>query len=158
MHRFARTKTFHQSAIDTFMRAAKQNLPEEPTLPDAVVRQLRAKLILEEALETIEALGFGIGVEVGDHAITMRNVRFYATSVGNLLKIADGCADLSVVTIGTLSACGICDHDLLMEVDRNNLNKFGPGHTIREDGKLVKPPGHKPPNILEVLRTQGYSG
>ena len=72
----------------------------------------------------------------------------------NLVEIADGCADLSVVTIGTLSACGIADEMLLGVVDANNLAKFGPGHSIREDGKLIKPKNHKPPDIAQLLEIQ----
>ena len=76
----------------------------------------------------------------------------------NLVAIADGCADLSVVTIGTLVACGIPDRDLLWEVDVNNLKKFAPGLTIREDGKLIRPPDHPPPDIERVLREAGWEG
>jgi predicted HAD superfamily Cof-like phosphohydrolase len=36
-------------------------------------------------------------------------------------------------------------------VDQNNLAKFGPGGHRREDGKWVKPPDHKPPDIAGLL-------
>ena len=65
----------------------------------------------------------------------------------DLCAIVDGCCDLSVVTIGTLSACGVPDELFLKLVDENNLAKFGDGHSIREDGKLIKPSDHKPPAI-----------
>ncbi|RME74113.1 MAG: hypothetical protein D6785_16225, partial [Planctomycetota bacterium] len=74
----------------------------------------------------------------------------------SLVEIADGCADIMVVTTGTLSACGISDIPLQEEVDQNNLSKFGPGGYEREDGKWVKPPDHKPPKILKILEDQGY--
>jgi len=70
----------------------------------------------------------------------------------SLVDIVDGCADISVVTIGTLSACGVSDEPIMREVDDNNLTKFGPGQYIRDDGKLVKPPNHKPPRIAETLQ------
>ncbi len=121
---------------------------------------LRANLILEEAKETIEALGFEINL-VPVHEIgygTRKEATLIEKFEPNLKEIADGCADISVVTIGTLIACGIHDAELLKAVDRNNLDKFGPGHSIREDGKLIKPPGHKPPDILQILRNQRYEG
>src|SRR5690606_27317494 len=74
----------------------------------------------------------------------------------NMLELADGCADLSVVTTGTLSACGIADKALLEEVDRNNIAKFRDGVKKREDGKVLKPEGHQPPDIRRVLIGQGW--
>lgn len=149
----------HQRRVDDFMDEARQQLPERPTVPSEEVRLLRAKLILEEAMETLQALGVSI-TAVGDDATEMAPVKFnfHASHKPDLIEIADGCADLSVVTIGTLSACGIDDKELFEAVDQNNLDKFGPGHSIREDGKLVKPPGHKPPDIAGVLRAQGWEG
>ena len=69
----------------------------------------------------------------------------------NLVEIADGCADMSVVAMGTLLSCGIDDVELLKEVDESNLRKFGEGSYRREDGKWMKPPGWEPPNIQGVL-------
>jgi predicted HAD superfamily Cof-like phosphohydrolase len=71
-----------------------------------------------------------------------------------MIEVADGCADVSVVTIGTLSACGIADKPLLKEVDESNLRKFGPGYSKREDGKWIKPPDWKVPDIAKVLNEQ----
>jgi predicted HAD superfamily Cof-like phosphohydrolase len=152
------------------MRLAKQELPESPCIPNEEVRLLRAKLIMEEALETIHALGFVVELDWlqdspgGQRTHVWQEVRnqdvgFVASGNGpDLIEIADGCADLSVVTIGTLSACGISDLPLLAIVADNNMAKFGKGHSIREDGKLVKPPGHKPPDIAGVLKCQGWEG
>jgi predicted HAD superfamily Cof-like phosphohydrolase len=132
--------------VNDFMRQARQELPDAPTIPSPEVRRLRAKLILEEALETIEALGFWARVEGQDWSLEDR----YEP---NLPLIVDGCCDLKVVTTGTLSACGIPDQPFQDMVDENNLAKFGPGHTIRSDGKLIKPPGHKPPDIQGMIES-----
>lgn len=122
------------------MLRAKQEVPILPTLPAETIRYLRAKLILEEAIETINALGFAItsdpkidGSYCGD---------------GNLTEIVDGCCDLMVVTTGTLSACGLADERLQEIVDLDNLKKFKPGYTLSPEGKLIKPPGHKGPTEL----------
>lgn len=154
-------QTTHQKRVEQFMCLAGQTIPNRPTMPDLKTRKLRASLILEEALETIQALGMIphikdainhglIPIEPKDEIIWMGN-----PGGPSLVDIADGCADLSVVTIGTLSACGISDKPILEIVDQNNLEKFGPGHSIREDGKLVKPKGHTPPTeaiIWEIER------
>lgn len=134
----------HQQMIDQFMRLAGQTLPTQPTEPSDDVKKLRATLIAEEAKESIEALGFACDIKIDyDH------VGFF-----DLIAVADGCADLSVVTIGTLSACGIADVELLAEVDASNLRKFAGNGYRREDGKWVKPTDWQPPDIARVLEQQ----
>lgn len=153
---WAENRSGHQHRIDEFMRLAKQELPKVPCVPSNEVLRLRAKLILEEALETVRAMGIVVtrrGYEI-EHVDQLEFL--WTGDVPDLIEIADGCADLSVVTIGTLSACGIGDKELLECVDRNNLDKFGPGHSIRADGKLVKPADHQPPDIAGVLKAQGW--
>lgn len=138
-------RTEHQQRIDDFMRLAGQALPEDPALPSKEILLLRAKLILEEALETIDALGF--------HMMPLGDLQPNEKPADLVLAI-DGCADLSVVTIGTLSALGVDDEPVLRLVDANNLAKFGIGGHRREDGKWVKPENHKPPDIEAEIRRQ----
>lgn len=141
-------KSAHQQRVERFMReVAGQEVLSKPKLPDAVIRRLRAKLILEEALETVKALGF-----MGKVEPTTSGHHFDIFPVGepSLVSIADGCADISVVTVGTLSACGIVDTPLLEEVDRSNLAKVG-GYR-RADGKWMKPATWTPPDIKGVLK------
>lgn len=151
-------KTEHQRRIEEFMRLAGQDLPLHPVIPSAEVRFLRASIILEEALETIEALGMEVGTGVGAEFVPTPHLVVRASDKlkPNLIEIADGCADTSVVTIGTLSACGIADNQLLMEVDASNLRKFGLGSYRRADGKWMKSNTWTPPDILRVLKEQGY--
>ena len=165
-------KTDHQQRIEEFMRKVeglapgKQGIPELPTYPTEAVRLLRARLILEEALETVLALGFHVLTnDCGEHVFDLDLLEFLPvvdhsepTDEERLAMIADGCADLSVVTIGTLSACGLPDTPILEEVDRNNLAKFGPGHSVNVHGKLVKPPDHRPPDLLGVILSIAEGG
>ena len=137
------------------MALAGQAAPGHPALPSLEIRKLRAKLILEEALEAINALGFNVIASVSPVGTSQDQLSLVEHGLGpDLVGIADGCADVSVVTIGTLSACGIGDEALLKLVDENNLAKFGPGGHRREDGKWVKPPGHQPPDIKKLLEAQ----
>jgi predicted HAD superfamily Cof-like phosphohydrolase len=100
------------------MVLAGQDLPDRPTIPTKEVAALRARLILEEALETCAALGFpDVEVLQGDFDLGPMH------DEPDLVMILDGCADLSVVTIGTLSALGVNDEPLLALVDENNLAK-----------------------------------
>lgn len=145
--------TEHAQRVAKFMRLAGQEIPEKPTVPSADVRILRAKLILEEALETVNALGVEVA---GWHfdSLTFADLQFYDNGKPDLIEIADGCADISVVTIGTLLACGIADDAVLREVDESNLRKFGPGSGRRKDGKWMKPADWTPPDLAKVLAEQ----
>jgi len=156
-------KTPHQQRVEQFMTLARQEVPEKPTVPSEEVRKLRAKLILEEAFETVRELGFKYtyfvdccsaydNAEIGSQFTQLQPI---LNHVVDLSKLAKESADLSVVNTGTLSACGIHDADVLKAVDENNLNKFGPGHSYREDGKLLPPPGFKKsPDMQLVLDNQ----
>ena len=149
---FKPCRTPHQERIEKFMRKAGQELPDRPLIPTAEVRKLRARLILEEALETVAALGYD--VYAGDMVkVDMDSSEFYSRHSPDLVGIVDGCCDLSVVTIGTLSACGIPDIPVLTLVDYNNLEKFGEGGYRDEGGKWIKPPDHGPPDIEGFLAT-----
>lgn len=155
--------TKHYQRISRFMEMAGQDVPKEPGIPNAEVRQLRARLIFEEALETISALGCAVCIssidgfetrELNENNTVVRSKSEYMGTGGRTVDIGeviDGCCDISVVTMGTLIAFGVPDKPFLREVDRANLDKFGPGGYKRDDGKWVKPPDHQPPNILGVL-------
>ncbi len=145
--------TAHYNRVKDFMQKVGQDTPEGAVVPDEKTRILRAKLILEEALETVEALG--VRVQTQGVEITEEGLEYDAPNEVNLQEVADGCADISVVTIGTLIAFGIDDDTLLEEVDASNLRKFGEGSYRREDGKWMKPPGWTPPDIMGAI-DRGY--
>lgn len=151
--------TPHFRRIREFMQRAGQQTPSVPTTPDADTRVLRAKLILEEALETVEALGVEVTVGTGDGrsvAVTgEHHLTFQANGDVDFEGVVDGCADISVVTIGTLVAFGVDDEVVLEEVDGANLRKFAPGSYVRDDGKWMKPPDWRPPDIMGVVERQG---
>jgi len=152
--------TPHRERVAEFMRAAGQDAPDAPTVPDQETRILRAKLILEEALETVEALGVEVAVPGHSDAIWIDRdeLRFEPREDGavDVEGVVDGCADISVVTVGTLIAFGVDDEPILEEVDAANLRKFGPGSHRREDGKWIKPEDWTPPDIVGRLREQGW--
>jgi predicted HAD superfamily Cof-like phosphohydrolase len=145
----SRRKSPHQERVEAFMAKANQAVPDRPTMPDSETRKFRAKIILEETLETIEALGMKV-VSRGLAEFVIEE----SSQPPDLNEIIDGCADIHVVTTGTLSACGVADEALMVEVDNNNLAKFGPGSYRREDGKWMKPPDHKPPDIERIVKEQ----
>jgi predicted HAD superfamily Cof-like phosphohydrolase len=152
------------------MKGFGQEVPVKPTDQKPETRVLRARLILEECLETIwdglrvnvSLVWKGTAPDTGKPTGCRHHVRFEALEFesygegADLVELADGCADISVVTIGTLSAFGIKDKPLLEEVDANNQAKIDTGKTD-EHGKFVKHPDHRPPDIGGVLNQQGWT-
>ncbi len=150
---YQRNVDFMQRIIGAKRAAGIQceDLPKVPTPMPLMQRLLRARLILEETLELIND-GLGLNVSVGnDRPIDVNDIILLESHQGDLVELADGVADVSVVTIGTAIQCGLPVDDLLELVDANNLDKFQPGFSIRADGKLLKPPGHQPPDIVGLL-------
>ena len=134
------------------MRASNQWVPDAPYLvPPEEVRYLRARLILEEAIETIEGLGFRIEtpkIVPGD-------------TPPDLEKIIDGCVDTHYVCVGTILSVGANDLVHTREVCRANDAKFPGGVGVPHPhikGKFGKPIGWEPPNhrkiIYEVLKAR----
>jgi predicted HAD superfamily Cof-like phosphohydrolase len=156
--------TLHWGMVHGMMRAFGQLTPDQPTEPDEKTRVLRARLIMEEALELIQK---GLGVEVSlvgggedwiealhtDPTVPLQfdRLSFEAKGKFDFIETADGCADLSVVNTGTLVACGLPDEELLAVVDDNNLAKVRNGRTD-EFGKFQKHPDHQPPDIAGWLQ------
>lgn len=148
------TTSTHYDSVKQFCKLSNQETPSNPQLPSEPTRRLQATLLLEETLETVRALGyepqFVPGMPESNSLHINRTIQLSQIYGPDLIQIADGCADVMVVATGTLVACGIDDVELLHVVDQNNLDKFAPGHKI-VNGKLIKPPGHKAPDIARAI-------
>jgi len=130
-------KSVHQQSVELLMsKIPGQQVPARVTIPTLKTRLLRATLILEEAFETVEALGF----DMDRRPVLTRTTEFSLTGV------VDGCCDIAVVATGTLSALGVHDVAVQRAVNMANLRKFGPGSYLRDDGKWIKPPDFVGPN------------
>lgn len=159
-------KDADQLRVEVFMakmRNDMQTIPTAPTTPSLEIRKLRARLMLEECLETISA-GLGLTVNIGqDFSGTvvmpdLQGLEFSPHHDGpNLIQLIDGLCDCYVVNDGTASAAGIAMRPCKRIVMSNNLTKFGPGHKFNEHGKLIKPPNFIGPfNALAAeLKRQG---
>jgi phosphoribosyl-ATP pyrophosphohydrolase len=99
---------------------------EGPKFPSDGSAELAAKLIEEEAEETVKAL-----------------------RAGDLVGAVDGLADLLYVAYQAANSLGVDIEVIYDEVHANNLTKIG--GPIREDGKRLKPPGWVPPDIAGAL-------
>ena len=137
--------TLEQSQVAVFMANAGQNLPKIPTIPDLDTRKLRATLILEEAVETVNALGFVVNFDYSDFEES-------DSWKPSLEWIADGLADLHYVGYcGTANACGLDMQPIFSEIHRSNMSKFIDGKK-REDGKWEKGVSWTPPNLTSLIK------
>lgn len=107
-------------------------LPAEPPVGRVI---LRWRLIKEEVDELARSLG-----QLG------------AASGLDLARVADDLADIAYVVEGACLEFGIDSAAVLAEVHRANMAKVG--GPVREDGKILKPEGWKPPDIAGVLARQ----
>lgn len=73
---------------------------------------------------------------------------------GDVKEIADALADLVWVCLRMAQAFGIDFDAAWCEVSRTNWEKVGGPR--REDGKLLKPPGWKPPDMTKALSADLY--
>lgn len=139
----------------------RQSIPSTPGIPSEDIRLCRAKLIMEEALETVEALGFSVSAEIYQNApsnqtrteVRITNIHFHDSYPPNLEEIIDGCCDAIYVCTGTMAACGVPDLPHLEEVCRANNDKFPGGKaTVNADGKFLKPVSWQGPNHSAILK------
>lgn len=162
-----------QAMVHEFHEGTKSTVGEDPELRDA---ELRAKLIMEETVETIAAMGFGVEAriynrdtrdpegeertgEVHGDVLDMGTIwwREMATfekahTAPDFEEAIDGLCDLIYVVLGSAVAWGIDLDPFFREVQRANMEKLtGPK---RADGKQLKPEGWRPPDIETILLRQ----
>jgi predicted HAD superfamily Cof-like phosphohydrolase len=118
--------------VAEFMTAFGQDVETEPTWTS--VSQLRYDLIDEELKE----LG---------QAIEERNI----------VEVADALTDLLYVVYGAGHSFGLDLDKCFEEVHNSNMTKLGPeGKPIyREDGKVMKGPGYRAPDLKTTLGLKG---
>lgn len=129
--------TPQQIRVKEWMQKFGQETPSEITVPSLEIRKLRAKLILEEALETISGVGLKLIIDGASFKDSFEYFDFeeYTLSPPNLKETADGLADLLVVLLGTAVAFGLDLEPIFEEVMRSNDTKLW---TAEEFGEALK--------------------
>ena len=172
-----------QLRVKEFMQFFGQDCPEKPVQLDEETAKLRANLILEEVFETIcDGLGLTVCIAHGDKSVKVdnaKNVKFsyIKEKEVDLVELADGISDISVVSYGTALAAGIDMEPVDKEVARSNNSKAWSKNDletaktkyptakvekysetlyrlVREDGKIIKSPSYSPANLEEIIENQ----
>lgn len=120
--------------VEAFYKAFNMPLPETMRYLHKERALLRHKLIQEEVGELLEAS---------------------MSSQGTIVDVADAITDCFYILIGTALEYGIADKlpALFDEVHESNMSKLDEnGKPIyREDGKVMKGPGYKKPNLKDII-------
>lgn len=124
--------------VAEFQKAVGAKRPFSPTHPEKELLSLWLGLIREEYEEMLEAAD-PLLEETADLA--------------SLANFAHELADLLYVTYGAFTVCGINADAVFGEIHRANMAKMGGPR--RADGKLLKPPGWQPANVLKLLEKMG---
>lgn len=149
--------------VELFMTAAGQPIPEKPAVPPARILAARLLMLFEEFDELLISIGIEpVDVETAhgarDGAEWLTNLleeTWRTEKAPDLVEMVDAFLDITVVAYGgSLETAGLAGtHAAAAEVTRSNLAKILPDGTClkREDGKVLKPEGWRPPNIAEAL-------
>jgi predicted HAD superfamily Cof-like phosphohydrolase len=141
-----------QSLVRRFhIEVAKQ--PASPAIPDLRMAHLRAVIQLEEAMELAFAL-VGSCAQTLVQAVLLKVLTKLTQQKWDgqpnvLAAIGEACDNL-VVTYGTFETIGVDAEPYFDEIMRANLLKKG--GPVDEHGKLGKPPGWQPPNLLPIFK------
>lgn len=140
-----------------------------PHIPDAKLRLLRVRLLVEEVAEFAAASGFPISISgetfrpkseasgrrrkhfVGFHEIAPADSQ---DDLINIVEAADGLADIDYVTQGAHLTWGFPSAALMAEVHRSNMTK--PTEKDEHGKTLKNSPDFSPANIAAVLLEAGW--
>jgi len=146
-----------QALVRDFHRKSGEPINDAPEPPSRVQAVLRAKFIIEEALELAAALGVTVhmptnsdnsGAFEGD--VFIEKLEFLVTGQPKLVAAVDALRDLEYQIHGTELVLGVCDvtDETFLEVHRSNMEK----EIVNYGEKAAKPTGWKPPTIAKILR------
>ena len=124
------SKTFTDVAV--FLRAVGQENPSIPQKTESTQAELYKKLIMEEYSEFIEA-----------------------DLANDDVERLDACFDMIWVIIGYMKSRGWDCENAWDEGAKSNLSKIDPVTGLvrrREDGKILKPEGWKPPDFTKFVK------
>ncbi len=138
--------------VSAFCKCAEQPIKDSPGFPDKERVHLQTKLVVEEVCELLDALYGGDG---GIREKFSSMTPSYNGDVKDLTEVSDACADIIYVVVGLSLALGIPLNEIWTEVHKSNMEKFHDGVLLkRADGKVIKPEGWKPPDIMGIIKSK----
>ena len=145
-------KSLREQLVE-FHQAVSQPVVLRPAVPADDRVRLRAALIMEEAFECLAAMLYIDEATAEGREAVMRLIADGFVHV-NLPALVDGLADLDYVVEGTRLELGVDGVPVAAEVHRANMTKAT--GAVAPNGKQMKPPGFRPPDIAGELEKQGW--
>ena len=130
----------YQEKVEQFMLAGDQDVPLQPTVPNAKTAWLRLNMLISELNEYKEAKSACTyaGMNLGTDRESSRQAA--------LVSMADALADMVYVIYGTAATYGIDLDNVLEIVHDANMRKLVDGKVLKDEhGKIQKPDGWTPP-------------
>lgn len=141
--------------VAEFHRAGNIPIAARPAVPSEERVRLRLSLIAEEFHELLSASLFALK-ELCEVESCINGLLERGEVRVDLPTLADALADLDYVIEGARLEFGIDGEPIEAAVHESNMAKFRGSVRSREDGKILKPLGWKPPDIEGELKRQGY--
>lgn len=129
---------------------------DRPQVPTRERRQLRCKLVMEEALEFLEAHGCPVASLGIDKLIAQSIEQMGEAGEFDMEAAVDALGDVDYVVEGSRLEYGVDGGPIADEIQRSNMAKVG--GPVLPGGKIGKPADWTPPDILGELRKQGFEG
>lgn len=121
----------------------------KPISPSLKLLSLRLKLILEEVDELVKATGTKVtALEDGSYVVEVDGSSQY-----DPVEVADALGDILYVVYGAFLALGLPAKEVFKEIHDSNMTKLGPDGKpmYNENGKVVKGPNYRPPDIKSII-------
>jgi len=134
---------------------------DKPTIPSADEVRRRCRLVIEEALEFVQAMVHKDSAAWWAMKYLKQRIFYVVDKMElevDIVEVADACADIDYVVEGSRLAFGIDGDDIADEVHKANMAKLGvDGKPLKDAaGKTIKPEGWTPPDIAGCLEKQGW--
>lgn len=123
-----------------FHMQAGQPAPASPLVPSHDELELRRDLHKEEVTK-----------ELDDALESLKEVTTQWEAIEALAAVADGIVDGIYVLLGTGVQLGIPLAEVWRRVHAANMAKIKDGVHRRSDGKILKPPGWVPPDVIGAI-------
>jgi predicted HAD superfamily Cof-like phosphohydrolase len=146
--------SFLKLGVQKFRKASRLQQFNKKGVPPKERIELCAALIIEEAIEVLEAMGARPTTIELLKLVAKDAVMSIDPALVVMKDVADGLGDCDYVNEWSRCEFGIHGEPVADEIQRTNMEKFGPGSSFSAAGKVQKPPGWKPPNIQAVLDNQ----
>lgn len=146
-----------QSQVAAFMKEGGQSIEPVPTIPSRKTVALRVNLVIEEAVELLEAC-YGQLPEKQIIIEMVRNVTLVREPRVDLAEAADAFGDLDFVSEGGRLAFGIEGESVADAIFEANMKKLDGKRVELVSGKIGKPSQWQKPDIEGVLFKQNSGG